>query len=75
MITRFQYCSNDAIPNGPNDPDYRDKMSKLVPCGDFPTEDECVNVLGIVFDTLCYISYVLIEKLYYQYELYYMNIV
>jgi len=25
-------------------------MSKLVPCGDFPTEDECVNVLDCCFN-------------------------
>ena len=47
-------------------------MSKLVPCGDFPTEDECVNVLGIVFSTLPIdnLKLYLYRKLYlYQYNM------
>ena len=41
-----QFCDNANVPTSINDPDYREKVSKLVPCGDFPSETECTQILG-----------------------------
>ena len=38
------------MPTSINDPDYREKVSKLVPCGDFPSETECTQVLDCCYN-------------------------